>query len=75
MYCGASLGPHFSPHSTAKPMVKSLFSGRMVSSGISDVVIAPVHFEKFHLKKLMMRIMIIVITRIKHLRGECCYVI
>ena len=29
-------GPHFSPHSTAK---------RIVSSGISDVVIASVHSE------------------------------
>ena len=32
----------------------------MVSSGISDVVIASVHSEKTHLKKLMMRIMIII---------------
>ena len=30
-------------------------------SGISDVVIASVHFEKTRLKKLMMRIMIIII--------------
>ena len=30
-------GPHFSPHSTAKTMIKHS-SGRRVSSGISDVV-------------------------------------
>ena len=29
-----------------KPMIKAHFSGRMVSSGISDVVIASVHSEK-----------------------------
>ena len=27
-------GPHFSPHSKAKPMIKSQISGGMVSSGI-----------------------------------------
>ena len=33
-----------------KPMVKAQISGRMVSSGISDVA---VHSEKTHLKKLI----------------------
>ena len=56
-------GPHFSPHSTAKIMIKAQISGRMVSSGISDVVFASVYSEKTHLKKLMMMmIMIIIIT-------------
>ena len=31
-------GPNFSPHSTAKTMIKAHSSGRRVSSGISDVV-------------------------------------
>ena len=44
---------HFSPHST-ESMIKAHSSGRMVSSGISDVVIASVHSEKTRLKKLMM---------------------
>ena len=57
---GASKGPHFSPHSTLKPMIKAHSSGRMVSSGISDVVITSVHSEKTHLKKLMIRIIIII---------------
>ena len=38
----------------AKPIIKALISGRMVSSGISDdVVIASVYSEKTHLKKLI----------------------
>ena len=36
-----------------KPIIKAYFSGRMVSSGISDVVIASVYSEKIRLKKLM----------------------
>ena len=42
-----------------KPMIKANFSGRMVSSGISDVAIALVHSEKTSLKKLIMIIIII----------------
>ena len=37
-----------------KPMIKAQISGRMVSSGISDVAITSVHSEKTCLKKLMM---------------------
>ena len=37
-----------------KPIIKAHFSGRMVSSGISDVLITSIHSEKTHLKKLMM---------------------
>ena len=56
---------HIHPARTAravKPMIKPHSSARMVSSGISDVVIASVHSEKTCLKKLMMmRKMIIII--------------
>ena len=44
-----------------KPLIKAHYSGKMISSGISDVVIASVHSEETHLKKLMMMIMIIII--------------
>ena len=37
-----------------KPMIKAYFSGRMVSSGISDVAFASVHSDKTRLKKLIM---------------------
>ena len=30
------------------PMIKAQISGRMISSGIMDVAIASVHFEKTH---------------------------
>ena len=42
-----------------KPMIKAHVSGRMISSGISDVVFASVHSEKTRLKKLMIMIIII----------------
>ena len=37
-----------------KPMIKVQISGRMVSSGISDVVFVSVYSKKTRLKKLMM---------------------
>ena len=40
-----------------KPMIKAQISGRMISSGISEVAIASVHSEKTRLKKLMIIIM------------------
>ena len=40
-------------------MIKAHFSGRMVSSSISDVAFASVKSEKTHLKKLMMKMIII----------------
>ena len=40
-----------------KPMIKAQISGRMVSSGISDVVFASVYSEKTRLKKLMIIIL------------------
>ena len=45
-----------------KPMIKAQISGRMISSGISDVVIASVHSEKNRLKMCMMIMIIIIIT-------------
>ena len=44
-----------------KPMIKAQISGRMKSSGISDVAIALVYSEKTHLKKLITIIIIIII--------------
>ena len=41
-----------------KPMIKAQISGRMVSSGISDVMFASVHSEKTRLKKLLIMIII-----------------
>ena len=38
--------PQFSPHSGAKTNDKSKISGRMITTGISDVVIASVYSEK-----------------------------
>ena len=57
----------FSPHSTAKPMIKAQISGRMASIGISDVVTASVYSEKTRLKKLMtmMKMIIIITSNIK----------
>ena len=37
-----------------KPMIKAHSSGKMVCSGISDVVITSVHSEKTRLKLMMM---------------------
>ena len=45
-----------------KPM-KPQISGRMISSDISDVVIASVHSEKTRLKKYMMIIIIIIMNK------------
>ena len=39
-------------------MIKAQISGRMVSSGISDVAFASIYSEKTHLKKLMKTIII-----------------
>ena len=44
------------------PMINAHSSGRMISSGLRDVVIASVYSEKSRLKKLlMMRIMMMII--------------
>ena len=44
-----------------KPMTKSQISGRMVSSGISDVAFASVYSEKTRLKKLMMMMILLLV--------------
>ena len=54
-------GPHFSPLSTAKTNDKSIISGRMVSSGISDIVITSIYSKKTLLKKCMMIMIIIML--------------
>ena len=57
-------GPHFSPHSKKlKPIIKAQISGKLITSGISDVATASVHSEKIHLKKLIMIIIIITSNR------------
>ena len=44
------------------PIIKAHFSGRMISSGLSDVAFSLVHSENARLKKLMkMMVMIIII--------------
>ena len=40
-----------------KPMIKAQISGRMISSGISDVMIASVYSDKTRPKKLIMIIL------------------
>ena len=42
-----------------KPMIKTQITGRMISSGISDVAIASVYSEKNRLKKLIMIIIML----------------
>ena len=42
-----------------KPMIKVQISGRMISSGISDVTINSVYSEKTRLKKLIMLIIML----------------
>ena len=46
-----------------KPRIKSQISGRMVSIDISDVAFASVYTEKTRLKKLIMIIIIVIITK------------
>ena len=41
-----------------KPMIKAQISGRMISSGISDIAFASEYSEKTRLKKLMIMIII-----------------
>ena len=47
-----------------KPMIKGRSSGRMVSSGISDIVNTSVYSEKTCLKKLMMMKMMMMMMMI-----------
>ena len=41
-----------------KPIIKAEISGKLVTSGISDVVIASVHSEKTRMKKMIIIIII-----------------
>ena len=56
-------GPHYSPRSKLKPIIKAQTSGKLVTSGISDVAIASCYFEKTLLKKIIM--ILIIITSLK----------
>ena len=55
-----------------KPMIKAHSSRRIVSSGISDVVITSVHSEKTHLTKLMMIMMMMMIIIIMEAWSVIC---
>ena len=44
-----------------KPNIKAQISGKLVTSGISDVATASVHSEKTRMKKCMMIMMMIII--------------
>ena len=44
-----------------KPIIKAQISGKMVTSGISDVATTSVHSEKTCMKKCMMNMIIITI--------------
>ena len=47
------------PHTVnLKPIIKEQISGKLVTSGISDVVIVSVHSEKTRMKKMIMTIII-----------------
>ena len=46
-------GPHYSPYSYSKTNLKAQISGKLVSSGKSDVAFTSVSLEKTRLKKLM----------------------
>ena len=51
-------GQQSSPHSKLKPIIKGQISGKLVTSGISDVAIVSLHSEKNCLKKMIMIIII-----------------
>ena len=50
-----------------KPTIKIQISGRMASIGISDVVTASVYSEKTHMKKLIMKMIIIIMNKSQEL--------
>ena len=51
--------PHLVHKVKLKPIIKAQISGKLVTSGISDVAIASVHSEKTRLKHMIMIIIII----------------
>ena len=61
-------GPHFSPQSKAKANNKAQISGRMASSGISEVAFASVYSEKTRLKKSLINVIIMNINEKRRCR-------
>ena len=55
--------PHFSPQVKLKPIIKAQISGKLETSGTSDVAIASVQSEKTSIKKMIMIIIIITSNR------------
>ena len=51
-----------------KPSIQGPISGKMHSSGISDVAFASVHSEKIRLKKMSMIIIIISMNKLQELK-------
>ena len=52
-----------------KPIIKAQISGKLVTSGISDIAVASVHSEKTRLKKMIMIIIIISMKNRRFLVG------
>ena len=50
-----------------KPIIKAEISGKLVTSGISDLAIASVHSEKTRMKKMIM--IIIIMNKIARIDG------
>ena len=50
-----------------KPIIKGQISGKLLTSGITDVAIVSVHSEKTHLKKMIMIIIIISMNKSQEL--------
>ena len=50
-----------------KPMIKDQISGKLVTNGISDVVIASINSEKTLTKKMIMIIIIISMNKLQEL--------
>ena len=63
--------PHISPHSKAKPIIKAQISGKLFTSGISDVAIASVYFELTRLKKMIMIFIIMNLSQEMTISGGC----
>ena len=57
------------PLAKEQPLIKAQISGIMVSSGVSDVAPTLVHSEKTRLKKMMMVMTLIIITRARKQAG------
>ena len=73
-------GPHLVHTVQLNAMITAHSSGKMVFTGISDLMIATIHSEKTRLKNLM-KMMMIIITTCAHKRawysdqlGVCVYI-